>query len=34
MRAVYDAAKSAGASKVYIVEEPMAAAIGVPPSYP
>lgn len=29
MRAVYDAAKSAGASKVYIVEEPMAAAIGV-----
>jgi rod shape-determining protein MreB len=29
MRAVYDAAKSAGASTVYIVEEPMAAAIGV-----
>jgi rod shape-determining protein MreB len=29
MRAVYDAAKSAGASKIYIVEEPMAAAIGV-----
>lgn len=29
MRAVYDAAKSAGASEVYIVEEPMAAAIGV-----
>ena len=29
MRAVYDAAKSAGASRVYIVEEPMAAAIGV-----
>jgi rod shape-determining protein MreB len=29
MRAVYDAAKSAGASHVYIVEEPMAAAIGV-----
>ncbi len=29
MRAVYDAAKSAGASNVYIVEEPMAAAIGV-----
>jgi rod shape-determining protein MreB len=29
MRAVYDAAKSAGASSVYIVEEPMAAAIGV-----
>ncbi len=29
MRAVYDAAKSAGASDVYIVEEPMAAAIGV-----
>jgi rod shape-determining protein MreB len=29
MRAVYDAAKSAGASKVYIVEEPTAAAIGV-----
>jgi rod shape-determining protein MreB len=29
MRAVYDAAKSSGASSVYIVEEPMAAAIGV-----
>lgn len=29
MRAVYDAAKSAGARNVYIVEEPMAAAIGV-----
>jgi rod shape-determining protein MreB and related proteins len=29
MRAVYDAAKSAGASKIYIVEEPTAAAIGV-----
>ncbi len=29
MRAVYDAAKSAGAGSVYIVEEPMAAAIGV-----
>lgn len=29
MRAVYDAAKSAGARQVYIVEEPMAAAIGV-----
>jgi rod shape-determining protein MreB len=29
MRAVYDAAKSAGAREVYIVEEPMAAAIGV-----
>lgn len=29
MRAVYDAAVSAGARKVYIVEEPMAAAIGV-----
>lgn len=29
MRAVYDAAKSAGARGVYIVEEPMAAAIGV-----
>lgn len=29
MRAVYDAAKSAGARDVYIVEEPMAAAIGV-----
>lgn len=28
-RAVYDAAKSAGAREVYIVEEPMAAAIGV-----
>jgi rod shape-determining protein MreB len=29
MRAVYDAAKSAGARDVYIVDEPMAAAIGV-----
>lgn len=29
MRAVYDAAISAGAREVYIVEEPMAAAIGV-----
>lgn len=29
MRAVYDAAKSAGARDVYIIEEPMAAAIGV-----
>lgn len=29
MRAVYDAAKSAGAREVYIVEEAMAAAIGV-----
>jgi rod shape-determining protein MreB len=29
LRAVYDAAISAGARKVYIVEEPMAAAIGV-----
>lgn len=29
MRAVYDAAKSAGAREVHIVEEPMAAAIGV-----
>lgn len=29
MRAVYDAAKSAGAKDVYIIEEPMAAAIGV-----
>ena len=29
MRAVYDAAKSAGARDVYIVEEPMAAAIGI-----
>jgi rod shape-determining protein MreB len=29
MRAVYDAAKSAGARQVFIVEEPMAAAIGV-----
>jgi rod shape-determining protein MreB len=29
MRAVYDAAKSAGAREVFIVEEPMAAAIGV-----
>lgn len=29
MRAVYDAAKSAGAREVYIVEEPMAAAIGM-----
>lgn len=28
MRAVYDAAKSAGAREIYIVEEPMAAAIG------
>lgn len=28
MRAVYDASKSAGAREVYIVEEPMAAAIG------
>lgn len=28
-RAVYDAAKSAGARKVYIIEEPMAAAIGI-----
>lgn len=28
-RAVYDAAKSAGAREVYIVEEPMAAAIGI-----
>lgn len=28
-RAVYDAAKSAGAREVYLVEEPMAAAIGV-----
>ena len=28
-RAVYDAAKSAGAREVYIIEEPMAAAIGV-----
>lgn len=29
IRAVYDAAKSAGAREVYIVEEPMASAIGV-----
>lgn len=29
IRAVYDAAKSAGARDVYIVEEPMAAAIGI-----
>ena len=29
MRAVYDAAKAAGAREVYIVEEPMAGAIGV-----
>lgn len=29
MRAVYDAAKSAGARQVYIIEQPMAAAIGV-----
>lgn len=29
MRAVYDAAKSAGAREVFIVEEPMAAAIGM-----
>lgn len=29
LRAVYDAAISAGARKVYIVEEPMAAAIGI-----
>ncbi len=29
IRAVYDAAKSAGAREVYIVEEPMAAAIGM-----
>jgi rod shape-determining protein MreB len=29
MRAVHDAAKSAGAREVYIIEEPMAAAIGV-----
>lgn len=28
-RAVYDAAKSAGAREVYVVEEPMAAAIGI-----
>ncbi|PCI19545.1 rod shape-determining protein [Candidatus Wolfebacteria bacterium] len=28
-RAVYDAAKSAGAREIYIIEEPMAAAIGV-----
>jgi len=28
-RAVYDAAKSAGAREIYIVEEPMAAAIGI-----
>lgn len=28
-RAVYDAARSAGASEVYIIEEPMAAAIGI-----
>lgn len=29
IRAVYDAAKSAGAREVYIVEEPMASAIGI-----
>lgn len=29
IRAVYDAAKSAGAREVYIIEEPMAAAIGM-----
>lgn len=29
IRAVYDAAKSAGAREVYIIEEPMAAAIGI-----
>ncbi len=29
IRAVYDAAKNAGAREVYIVEEPMAAAIGI-----
>ena len=29
IRAVYDAAKSAGAREVYIVEEPMAAALGI-----
>lgn len=29
VRAVYDAAKNAGAREVYIVEEPMAAAIGI-----
>jgi len=29
IRAVYDAARSAGAREVYIVEEPMAAAIGI-----
>ena len=29
MRAVYDAARSAGAREVFIVEEPMAAAIGI-----
>lgn len=29
IRAVYDAAKSAGARDVYIIEEPMAAAIGI-----
>jgi rod shape-determining protein MreB len=28
-RAVYDAAKSAGAREIYIIEEPMAAAIGI-----
>src|SRR3989344_1655216 len=28
-RAVYDAAKSAGAREVYIIEEPMAAAVGI-----
>jgi len=28
-RAVYDAARSAGAREVFLVEEPMAAAIGV-----
>ncbi len=29
IRAVYDAAKSAGAREVYIIEEPMAAALGI-----
>src|SRR3954468_4408525 len=29
IRAVYDAAKSAGAREVYIIEEPMASAIGI-----
>ncbi len=29
IRAVYDAAKSAGAREVYVIEEPMAAAIGI-----